>query len=56
MGSWDYSTIQSQLDDGSSSASAQKAAATQENSLIGYTAFPSVPGGKGNGSRHRGQH
>jgi xylobiose transport system substrate-binding protein len=50
MGSWDYSTIQSQLDDGSASASAQKAAATQENSLIGYTAFPSVPGGKGNGN------
>jgi xylobiose transport system substrate-binding protein len=48
MGSWDYSTIQSQLDDGSSSLSAQQAASKQENSLIGYTAFPSVPGGKGN--------
>ena len=50
MGSWDYSTIQSQLDDGSTSASAQNAAAVQENKLIGYTAFPSIPGGKGNGS------
>jgi xylobiose transport system substrate-binding protein len=48
MGSWDYSTIQSQLDNGSSSASAQKVAATQENALLGYTAFPSIPGGKGN--------
>jgi xylobiose transport system substrate-binding protein len=50
MGSWDYSTIQSQLDDGSTSAAAQQAAALQENKLIGYTAFPSIPGGKGNGN------
>lgn len=48
MGSWDYSTIQSQLDDGSTSPAAQKAAAAKENTLIGYTAFPSIPGGKGN--------
>lgn len=48
MGSWDYSTIQSQLDDGSTSAAAQKAAAVKENALLGYTAFPSIPGGKGN--------
>jgi xylobiose transport system substrate-binding protein len=48
MGSWDYSTIQSQLDDGSTSTAAQTEAATKENATIGYTAFPSIPGGKGN--------
>jgi xylobiose transport system substrate-binding protein len=41
MGSWDYSTVQSQ---------SKSFAATD----LGYSAFPSVPGGKGNGNNLAG--
>ena len=49
MGSWDYSTIQS---DGSTATGTAPAngpgAAFVAAGKLGYTAFPSVPGGKGN--------
>ena len=49
MGSWDYSTIQSDGSTATGTAPANGPGATFVSSgKLGYAAFPSVPGGKGN--------
>jgi xylobiose transport system substrate-binding protein len=49
MGSWDYSTIQSDGSTATGTAPANGPGATFVSAgKLGYTAFPSVPGGKGN--------
>ena len=48
MGSWDYSTLNSQGSTAKGTAPANGPGATFVQNNLGYTAFPSVPGGKGN--------
>ena len=48
MGSWDYSTLNSQGSTAKGTAPANGPGATFVKNNLGYTAFPSVPGGKGN--------
>jgi xylobiose transport system substrate-binding protein len=51
MGSWDYSTVNSQGSTATGTAPANgPGAAFVKAGKLGWTAFPSVPGGKGNGS------
>jgi len=50
MGSWDYSTMDSQGSTAKGTAPANGPGAAFVKGNLGWTAFPSVPGGKGNGN------